>query len=210
MNYLFNLFLVEQLLIKDQKLGVLIADCIKYSRKKNYDPLVEKGIAYQIKMDEFIKNHPSFNDTKKRIDPKFTRFANEVVKLYYNHFLVTYWNQYSEFDLPVSVSNAYLDLTFSWEHTPQKLHKLIPILVSSPGIVQLKTIGGMHSFIDAVSRKGLCVAFLQNSLLDLSNNYHSIKEDFKIFMKDLQQFVINIDKEEENKESSYVLLANAS
>jgi hypothetical protein len=68
----------------------------------------------------------------------------------------------------------------------------------------------MHSFIDAVSRKGLCVAFLQNSLLDLSNNYHSIKEDFKIFMKDLQQFVINIDKEEENKESSYVLLANAS
>jgi acyl carrier protein phosphodiesterase len=209
MSYLFDLFLIQHLISREQILGVIIADYIKFSPKKKYDPLVEEGILYHSKMESFIKNHPSFNISKNRIDPKFNRFSNQIVKIYYSHFFAIYWENYSATELPVSVTEVYVNYTENGEIAPRKLKKLIPVLVSPSGITGLTTIGGIHNFIEAISSKGGCLSYLQNTLVDLVNNYNLFREDFEVFMKDFQQFAMEI-RNDGNSKQDYYYLANAS
>lgn len=205
MNYLLNIYLTPYLENKEKIVGNVIAEFIKYSRRVKYNSGVEEGISIHNRLCDFMKNNEAFNRSKSRVNPKYTRYSNDIVKLYYSHFMAAHWDTLTESTLENSVKNTYLILLESFDIVPSKLKKMLPALLSSPGLGSMKTVGGLHHFIGELSRKGFCVGYLQNTMEDLLVNYAVFKEDFDIFIEDLKEFGHKLKAEEES-----FALANAS
>lgn len=206
MNYLINIYLAPYLGNKEKVVGNTIAEFIKYSKRVQYAEQVEEGIFLNNSVWNFMKDHPAFIKSKSKINPKFTRYSNDIVKMFYSHFLAANFEKYSDTSLETAIKNTYLILLENYEVVPSKLRKMLPMLTGVNGLSSTKTVGGVHNFIVGLGSKGYCVGYLQNTLQDLLVNYGSYKEDFEEFMVDFKNFAMKLADDKEK----VAILANAS
>jgi acyl carrier protein phosphodiesterase len=198
MNYLIDIYIGHSIANKNIAMGNIIANYSKYCRQGlyNYGSETEKGILFNKQINKFILSNSNFIASKSRINKKFTRYGNEVVKIYYSHFFATNWKSLTGISLEESLDQFSDAVLKSNEEIPRKLRNAIPLLISPTGLRIIDSVGGLHQFLGQLSNKGYCVAFLQYTLQDLLTDYASFKSDWNSFMNDLDSYLYILNKRE--------------
>jgi acyl carrier protein phosphodiesterase len=198
MNYLVNIYLSQFLDSREKLIGNFIGEFVKSSKYSNIPFPIVEGIFINNRLLSFMKGHPAVIRSRKRINPRFNKYSLDIVQLFYGHLLAKNWrslNKGHETDYEEAVNNVYYALIENFDAVPYKLRKMLPSLISSNGLWNISTIGGLHNFIVELSSKGFCVANLQNSLQDLMHEYSAFEEDSKEFFRDFEKFAESLVQE---------------
>jgi len=208
MNYLINIYLSQYLESRDKVVGNFIGEFVKSNKYSSLPFSVVEGIFINNRLLAFMKAHPAVIRSRKRINPRFTKYSIDIVQLFYGHLLAKNWsicNKGHENNFEEAINNTYYTLIENFDNVPYKLRKMLPVLISSNGLWNISSIGGLHNFIVDLSSKGFCVANLQNSLQDLMQDYSAFTADFNEFIVDLEKFAESL-----NQEKKLSVLAHAS
>jgi acyl carrier protein phosphodiesterase len=207
MNFIISIYLSRHLSSPDRILGAFVGEFVK--APVDSDSEISQGICFSNRIFDFIKTHPSFNKTRRRINFRYLKLQEEFVLLCYSHFLSVQWKEYSSVNWESSLRNTCIILSKNWEHIPYKLRTILPTLISNNEILKIDTMSGLDNYLKELASKRFIGRKIKDALQDLLGNYTSIKKDFEDLMPDLDQYIKQLLALEET-ENSPAVLANAS
>jgi len=187
MNFLSHIYLSgnsEGLII-----GNFIADSVKGSDHKNYPPEIQKGILLHRKIDTFTDTHPIVEESKKRLRPKYRKYASVIVDIFYDHYLAANWNDFSEEKLSDYTERIYVLI--------QKNHFLLPsgsvhftkYMIKYNILEAYSRLEGIEQVLAGMSQRATFVSNMEHSIVDLKEYYELFEDEFKRFFPELKQFV---------------------
>lgn len=187
MNHLVNLYLSRNL--GEKMLGCLIGEIVRTSNLEKYTPRIIDGIELNKKISNFVKEHPAYERSRTRLNPKYSKHAGKIIDIFYDHFLAANWQNYSKEALGEFTHETYKVIQENHGILPYKLKKLISVMIKDNWLVNLSSVNGVHSFMREITRRDTFQTNLEYSLEDLINQYNSFKADFEELFPDLIQYV---------------------
>lgn len=187
MNFLSHIYLSgdsEGLMI-----GNFIADSVKGSDYKNYPSEIQKGILIHRQIDTFTDSHPIVEESKKRLRPKYRKYASVIVDIFYDHFLAVNWNDFSTEELNNYVQKTYVLI--------QKHHHLLPLksvhftkyMVHYNILEAYSRLEGIEQVLKGMAGRAKFESHMEKSIHDLKEHYDLFDNEFKVFFPELKQFV---------------------
>jgi len=190
MNYLAHLYLADN--TAHSLLGNLMADFVKGKLDDNYPPELLKGIKLHRQVDKYTDNHDIFRLSKKRVRKDLSRYAGILIDVYYDHFLATNWELYSQTSLnhQLDIWLDTLDTNYEFE-IPEKLEIVLETLQKDKWILNYKNLDGIEKALVRISQRIRFKNNLSSGIHDLKDNYDELNKDFKCFFPQLLAFVQN-------------------
>ncbi|TAD95358.1 MAG: DUF479 domain-containing protein [Bacteroidetes bacterium] len=187
MNFLAHLYLSfdqEQILI-----GNFIADFVKGKEFEKYSPEIQKGIILHRKIDFFTDQHPIVKQSVKRLQSTQGRYASVLVDVFYDYFLAKNWKNYHIEELDFFAQNTYLSFQKNQEFLPEKLQKILPLMIQNNWLVNYANFEGIDKSLKSLAKRATFESQILNALQDFQNNIEDYAQDFAIFFPDLIGFV---------------------
>lgn len=187
MNFLAHLYLSfdqEQILI-----GNFIADFVKGKEFEKYSPEIQKGIILHRKIDFFTDQHPIVKQSVKRLQSTQGRYASVLMDVFYDYFLAKNWKNYHIEELDFFAKNVYLSFQKNQEFLPEKLQKILPLMIQNNWLVNYANFKGIDKSLKSLAKRATFESQILNALQDFQNNIEDYAQDFAIFFPDLIGFV---------------------
>lgn len=187
MNFLAHLYLSfdqEQILI-----GNFIADFVKGKEFEKYSPEIQKGIILHRKIDFFTDQHPIVKQSVKRLQSTQGRYASVLMDVFYDYFLAKNWKNYHIEELDFFAQNTYLSFQKNQEFLPEKLQKILPLMIQNNWLVNYANFEGIDKSLKSLAKRATFESQILNALQDFQNNIEDYAQDFAIFFPDLIGFV---------------------
>lgn len=186
MNFLAHIFLSgddEQLLV-----GNFIADFVKGKKKDDYPDQIRKGIELHRAIDDFTDHHPTTDISKNRLRPKYGKYAGVIVDLYYDHFLAKDFNLYSAISLKEYSEKTYTIIQQYDEWLPEGVKYFLPFMIERNWLLNYATIEGIGRALTGLSKRVSFENKMDESVLDLREQYANFENDFNLFFPELITF----------------------
>ncbi len=187
MNHLVNLYLSRNL--GEKMLGCLIGEIVRTSNFDKYTQGIIDGIELNKKIAQFVKDHPVYERSKEKLNPKYSKHASKIIDIFYDHFLAANWSKYSNDTLESFAKDSYRFIEENHGILPYKLRKLTSVMVHNNWLVNYASVQGIHSFMREITRRDTFQTNLEYSLEDLINQYNDFKADFEEIFPQLVQYV---------------------
>jgi acyl carrier protein phosphodiesterase len=195
MNHLANLYLSRNL--GEKMLGCLIGEIVRTSNFEKYTQSIVEGIELNKKISNFVKDHPVYERSRMKLNPKYSKHASKIIDIFYDHFLAANWHLYSEESLGQFAREHYDFILENHGILPYKLRKIISVMVNDNWLVNYASVQGIHSFMREITRRDTFQTNLEYSLEDLINQYNEFKADFDEIFPQVQQYVHELTHTEE-------------
>lgn len=189
MNFLAHLYLSgndEQLMI-----GNFIADSVKGSSFQNYPEGIQKGIKLHRAIDHYTDNHPVVLRSIERLRPNYHKYAGVIVDIFYDHFLATNWNKYSEKPLDQYVGEVHTLMLKNVFQMPAKALMFLKYAIRTNRLVSYATMDGIGEVLYGMSRRTPFKSNMEIAIEDLNKDYPLYDEEFTAFFEDIQRYVKN-------------------
>ena len=186
MNFLAHLFLsgdTPELLV-----GNLMGDFVKGRLEGRFPPGIEQGILLHRRIDYFAGQNRHFLCSKRRLDKSFRLYRGVLVDLFYDHFLASHWEDYTNVSLSLFISDAWRILREHREFLPERLKRIMPFMFRD-WLPSYHDIGGIAAVLQRIS----CFRIKRANRLgegakELSRHYEGLYEDFRNFFPQLLAF----------------------
>src|SRR5687768_11261936 len=119
MNFLAHLHLSGE--NEEIKIGNFIADFVKGKNYDHYPAGIRQGIIIHRHIDYFTDTHPIVLESKQRLYSTYHKYSAVIVDVFYDHFLATKWDDFSEIPLFDFASEFYYMVKKYSEHLPEKV-----------------------------------------------------------------------------------------
>lgn len=197
MNWLAHLFLSQP--TGEHRLGNLLPDLVKGKERTGLDVCFAKGLKCHLLIDRFTDTHSVVRQSKRRIQPQYSRYSGVLVDVFYDYFLANNWQLYSEIDLATFNHRVYASLLEPIDLVPTRVKLIIQIMIEQDWLGSYQYISGVESTLVRIKRK-LSVKHHQyfqvsNLLAELENNYQDLERDFLLFFPELVNCVRHNDIE---------------
>lgn len=179
MNYLAHLYLSDsddQLLI-----GNFIADAVKGKSYKEYPTGIANGIILHRAIDTFMDTHPIVKQGTKRLHANYGKFASVIIDIYYDHFLATYWHQFSDLSLADFASASYETIEKYKNILPGKMPDLLFYMKRDNWLLSYNRPKGIQSVLQRMSNRIKIQENFHESYFDLIKYYTKYEEEFLEF-----------------------------
>lgn len=183
MNFLAHLFLSGE--NEDIIFGNFIADAVKGKAMYDYSEDIQDGIRLHREIDKYTDHHPVFLESKKRLQPTYSKFSGVIVDLYYDHFLARLWDDYSEQELNSFVSDSYALLIRNFKLLPPRSKRLLPFMITQNWLVGYKNLYSMKRVFLGMSRRTSFNSGMENAIEDLQKDYTAYEDEFNTFFPDI-------------------------
>jgi len=187
MNFLAHIYLSgksEQLMI-----GNFIGDFLRGVKWREYDEEIQKGIRLHRSIDLFTDNHDVVMISKKRLWDKYRHFSGVIVDIYYDHFLAKNWSDFSDTPLNLYVDNFYSMINSHSAILPEKVNHMLPYMMDKNWLLNYANFEGIQEVMNGMSRRTKHDSKMEESVIDLKEDYEGFREDFYAFFPELQNFV---------------------
>lgn len=190
MNYLAHLFLSSD--DPDERLGSLIADFTRgrlETLAESYSPGVMRGIALHRQVDRFTDDHPRVRLSRRRIVAPYRRYSGIILDILYDHFLSSYWAEFSKRDRHAFIQEMYRLLGARRSELPEQLSALVPRMQREDWLGSygdLETVGLVYQRMSRRLRKP---NQLGEALVEVRRHYAELGRDFRQFFPQLMAFV---------------------
>ena len=109
--------------------------------------------------------------------------------MYYDHFLASNWQKYSDENLEAFVDNAYKILRRNFFLLPARYKKILPFMIASNWLVNYSQFNKLQNNFENMARRTSFESGMENALFDLKKDYEQYKQEFGEFFPELIRFV---------------------
>lgn len=188
MNYLAHFYLSDNQ--PDLLVGNFIADQVKGKQIE----LLPKGIAHGVKLhrfiDDFTDHHPIVEQSKERLRKRYRKYAGVIVDIYYDHFLASLWDEFSEQNLKDFSMQVYQELDKHTNVMPAICRNLIlPTMKEQDWLCAYASFKGIEQSLYGLSRRTTLDSQIQYAVQELKQDYPLFLTEFKLFLPELKQAV---------------------
>ena len=187
MNFLAHIYLSG----KNQNiiLGNFIADAVKGKSFEKYDEEIQYGIKLHREIDNYTDKHPVFRQRKQRLINKYHKFSAVIVDMYYDHFLASNWNDYSDENLEAFVSNVYKILKRNFFLLPPRYKRILPFMIGSNWLVNYARFENLGNNFENMAKRTSFNSGMENAVTDLKKDYDLYLQEFRIFFPEIVHYV---------------------
>jgi acyl carrier protein phosphodiesterase len=185
MNFLGHFYLSSfdpELLV-----GNFIADDIKGKKYLDFPEKISKGIMMHREIDFYTDHHPIVKQGRERLFGKYRHYSGVIIDMYYDHFLASLWDNYSEESLSSYANSIYKTLEKYTDQLPERSQFLFPHMKSGNWLLRYASIEGIGQSLNGMSRR-----LNNNSKLNLA--VYELNEFYDEFKAEFQEFIVAIKK----------------
>jgi acyl carrier protein phosphodiesterase len=167
--------------------GNFIADFVKGKQAlKAFEYDIAKGIELHRLIDEFTDDHLVVQESKKRLRPKYRHYSAVIVDVFYDHFLASNWDKYHAKPLEDFAADVYRTIEAFSDIVPPGIQQMMPYMVGGNWLLNYRKLEGIGRALTGMSRRTPYESRMDESVLDLRNDYDLYKQEFDIFFPELK------------------------
>lgn len=183
MNFLAHLYLSGN--SDEIMFGNFIADKIKGNKYKLYPENIQKGILLHRRIDSYTDSHEIVRRSMSRLREKYRKYSGVVVDIFYDHFLASQWDSYSDISLYEYCAKTYKIFTDNFSLLPNEIKAFLPKLIASNRLFSYRNIEGIENALKIMSEHSSLPAETEFAIEVLRNNYDDFKSEFNLFFEDI-------------------------
>ena len=184
MNFLAHLYLSGD--NPKVKIGNFIGDFVKGKNlTQRFDAEISLGIGLHREIDWFTDTHPVVKQSKDRLRPKYRHYSGVIVDIFYDHFLARNWDQYSSLLLSDFAQASYALIQQNELILPPEVKFMMPYMIKGNWLVNYSELDGIQRALRGMARRTRFESKMEESVVDLKENYEDFKREFEIFFPDL-------------------------
>ena len=187
MNFLAHLYFSSH--SEELMVGGVLADFLKGTKFKNYNPEIIKGIELHRKIDEYIDNHKIIELSKIRLRIEFKHYAPVISDIYCDYFLAVNWKKYSNEELESFALRSYLALKKHRLLFPIRFQHALIYKRFQKLLVSYSTFEGIERAFLRLEGRSKFESNLHNATDELKRNYKLYEKEFEIFFDDLIEYL---------------------
>lgn len=193
MNFLFHMLLSGT---DDQILaGNFMGDFVKGPLLERFPERIKQGITLHRRIDTFASTSELFQTSRRRLDPHYGLYRGVLVDLFYDHFLVREWDNWSDEPFERYLARTRTVIEGQNSELPERLQRLVPIIFEEllPSYGQVDGIG---QALLRMSRRVTRTNPLAGGEAELLRHYDDLQTDFRGFMPLVRSFAADFVAEE--------------
>jgi len=192
MNFLAHLYLSGE--IEEIIIGNFIADHVKGNMINKYNAGIISGIKLHREIDNFTDVHEVFRKSKKRLSPKYGKYAGVIVDMFYDHFLSANWNDYSDEHIEIFTKRMYKILFKKYLILPPKTRRILPFMAKDNWLVGYGRLEGLNNALKGMASRTSFESGMENAVGDMKMDYEEYKSEFQRFFPEIVKFSENFLK----------------
>jgi len=185
MNFLFHMLLSgsdDQILV-----GNFMGDFVKGPLADRFPERIRQGVALHRRIDSFASRAELFQCSRRRLDPHYGLYRGVLVDLFYDHFLVTGWNDWSEEPLDRYLARTRAIIEGQRAELPDRMQALVPIIFEEL-LPSYGEVSGIGKALERMSRRVTRSNPLAGGEAELVRHYDGLRDDFRGFMPLVRRF----------------------
>jgi acyl carrier protein phosphodiesterase len=190
MNFLAHTYLSgcnEEIIV-----GNFMGDYVKGKNYKLFPEQVKKGILIHRDIDSFTDMHQITRISKQRVASRYHKYAGIITDIFYDHFLASMWDNYSNLPLREFVKRTYDLLKRNYKVLPDAIKRWFPTFLENNWMMAYTTVDGIELVLERMSAN--------TSLPDHSAfAVEVLRDQYALFMDDFLRFFPMIIKFLEKK-----------
>ena len=187
MNYLAHLYLAGD--DAEALLGSLMGDFVKGRVDPARPPALHHAILQHRRIDSFTDAHPLVKRSKQRIRPEFRRYAGILVDVFYDHFLATQWDWYTEVPLDEFAQTVYEQVDRHLPALPPRMQQSMRYMLANDLLRSYRTVDGIGQALRGIETRLRRPSRLGEAVSELEIAYPALRGDFTEFFPQLITFV---------------------
>ena len=187
MNFLFHMLLSgddDQILV-----GNFMGDFVKGPLAERFPERISQGIFLHRRIDSFANRAELFQQSRRRLDPLYGLYRGVMIDLFYDHFLVTDWNNWSDEPLSEYLVRSRSVIARHHEELPERLQKLVPMIFGEL-LPSYGEVSGIGIALERMSRRLTRSNPLAGGEVELGLHYDDLLADFRGFMPLVRRFAV--------------------
>jgi len=187
LNYLAHIYLSgnhEEILV-----GNFIGDYVKGFELGRYPEMVRKGIMLHRHIDSFTDTNLIVRRSKSRIAEKYHKYSGIIIDIFYDHFLVNTWRDYSSMPIDDFVLQVHSVLMRYLDTLPEGVRLFLPSFIKNNWIQKYSTIEGIEDVLHRMSSRTTLPEETDFAIQILRSEYDKLGAEFKAFFPSLISYV---------------------
>jgi acyl carrier protein phosphodiesterase len=187
MNFLAHTYLSgcnEEIIV-----GNFMGDYVKGRNYKLFPEQVKKGILIHRDIDSFTDMHQITRISKQRIASRYHKYAGIITDIFYDHFLASMWDNYSNLSLPEFVKRTYDLLKRNYKFLPDAIKRWFPTFLENNWMMAYTTVDGIELVLERMSANTSLPDHSAFAVDVLRDQYALFMDDFLRFFPLIIQFL---------------------
>lgn len=185
MNFLFHMLLSgadDQILI-----GNFMGDFVKGPLADRFPERIRQGVTLHRRIDSFASRAELFQCSRRRLDPHYGLYRGVLVDLFYDHFLVREWSNWSDepFELYLARTGSIIERQRA--ELPERMQPLVPTIFEEL-LPSYGEVSGIGKALERMSRRVTRSNPLAGGEIELLRHYGDLQADFRGFMPLVRRF----------------------
>ncbi len=147
-------------------------------------------------IDSYTDSHLIVRQSASRLKEKYRKYSGIIIDVFYDHFLASQWDNYSEISLQKFCSKSYKIFLKNYFLLPQKTKIFLPSLIAGNRLYSYQEIEGIENALEVMSKYSSLPAETVFAINVLKNNYDDFKSEFNVFLKEIIEYTQNLNFEE--------------
>jgi acyl carrier protein phosphodiesterase len=185
MNFLFHMLLSgsdDQILV-----GNFMGDFVKGPLAERFPERIRRGVTLHRRIDSFASRAELFQSSRRRLDQHYGLYRGVLVDLFYDHFLVTGWNDWSEEPFDRYLARTRSVIEGQQAELPERMQALVPIIFEEL-LPSYGEVSGIGKALERMSRRVTRSNPLGGGEMELLRHYGDLQADFRGFMPLVRSF----------------------
>ena len=181
--------------------GNLMADAVKGKSWMQYADGIQKGILLHRRIDDFTDKHPLVRQSKALIREHFGLYSGVITDIYFDHFLATEWQNYSDTPLVNFSRHVYGILSKHFTLLPPRMKYILPFMIAQNWLNSYASPRELEQIFYNMDRRTGFRSGMKTAVAVMKIHYDNLYENFRAFYPQLEQQVKEIMDNTGNTES---------
>ena len=166
-----------------------MGDFVKGTLDGRFPERIRQGVVLHRKIDSFASRSEQFQQSTRRIDPRYRLYRGVMVDLFYDHLLVKEWNRWSDEPLSDYLARCRAIITLNHEVLPERMQPLVPYIFEEL-LPSYGEVSGIGKALERLSRRVKHSNPLAGGEVELVQHYNGLLLDLCSFMPMVIDFVV--------------------
>jgi acyl carrier protein phosphodiesterase len=184
-NFLFHMLLSgadDRILV-----GNFMGDFVKGPLADRFPPRIRQGVALHRRIDSFASRNELFQRSRLRIAPRYGLYRGVLVDLFYDHFLVREWSDWSKEPYEQYLIRTRAVIEAYLADLPERMQPLVPYIFDEM-LPSYGEVSGIGRALERMSRRIVRANPLAGGEAELVQHYEPMLADFRGFVSQVRSF----------------------
>jgi acyl carrier protein phosphodiesterase len=196
MNYFAHLVLSQPTV--ESTVGNLLGDFARGIDQSALDSAVLAGLKNHRAVDRFTDSHPKVKALKQCFSQKRRRFAGIALDVYFDHLLVSYWQDFDHRNLDDVIAEFYLRMEQGQTLMPgSEMRRITSRMITHDWFGSYQDIDSVAEALDRIATRIRFPNAFDNAIEDILSNEDLIQSVFLQFYPELKVHVESLGFEQQ-------------